>query len=175
MKTKKTRKRTDYFQPKYGKRVVEFITDKIEEGMVLADVCKNYGPPNSDIVPNEKSCYRWMKKYPEFKKQVNEAYKTLIIRLIDQKVQLAERAIELSSLVNESLDEDSMNIQIKQSKFELDAIKVKQRALEFLLTRIGPKFVDDLKDSPAQDRIAQLPPITIISYTSPKNLTEGEE
>lgn len=164
-------KRTDYFVPKYCKKVVEFIVDKICDGLTLSDVAKTYGPPTSNIVPNEKNLYRWQKKYPEFKEQVYDAYRTLLMRLIDTKLQLADRAMELSSIVN-STAEDDINEEIKKAKFELDAIKVKQRALEFTLTRIAPKFVPELQDKP-QSTHAGLPPIVIKQYIAAQTIEEG--
>lgn len=162
-------KSTELFQLKYSKKVVDFITDKIEGGMTLAAVCNTYGPPASNLVPNEKNCYRWMKKYPDFKKAIGEAYKTLLMRLIDEKLELARRAQDLATIVNSTAsdteDEASLSDQIKKARFELDAIKVKQRALEFTLTRIAPKFVEDLKDS-ANTSIASLPPITIVNFST---------
>lgn len=164
-------KKTELFQAKYSKKVVEFIVDKIEDGLTLAEVCEKFGPPNSDMIPNEKTLYRWQKKYPEFKEAVRDAYKTLLVRLVDEKLRLAQRGLELSSIINEtedSLDVDGNSDQavsnaIRKAKFELDAIKIKQRALEFTLTRIAPKFVPELQDTPKNVK-EEAPQIIIKQY-----------
>lgn len=165
----KAKAKTELFQPKHSKKLQEFICDKIEEGTTLAAVCEKY----AGEVPNEKTMYRWMKKYPDFKKAINEAYKTLLMCLIDKKLRLAERAQELAEVINQTNNEyneltDSydraIDEAIKKAKFEIESIKVQQKALEFTLTRIAPKFVEDLRESASHNAIASLPPITIINY-----------
>jgi hypothetical protein len=153
-----------YFQPKYSPKIVDFIVDKIEGGMTLAEVCREYGPPSSELIPNEKSCYRWKKKYPEFKKALDDAYQTLIFKMMDEMNDLSKESMRLADELKESGNMREAKFEAIRLKGQLDAVKTRIRALEFMLTRIAPKLVPDLKESPAESRIAQLPPINIINY-----------
>jgi len=153
-----------YFTPKYSQKVVEFIVDKIENGMTLAEVCKEYGPPTHNVVPNEKSCYRWKKKYPEFKKALDEAYQTLIFKFMDEMNDRSKKVLEIAKLLKESVDMDSAKFEAIKLRGEMDAHKVRLKTLEFMLTRIAPKLVPELKESAQQSNMSQLPPITIVNY-----------
>src|ERR1051326_703857 len=85
------------FVPKYSKKLQDFIVDKIEEGMTLAEVCAEYGPPKHDVVPNEKTMYRWKKKYSEFKVAIDEAYQTLIFKMMDEMNDLSKQISKLDN------------------------------------------------------------------------------
>jgi len=141
------------FQPKYSLKIQEFIVDKIEGGMTLAEVCREYGPPTGIHVPNEKSCYRWKKKYPEFKKAVDDAYQTLIFKMMDEMNDLSKEAMKLANLLKQCQDMEDAKFEAVKLKGQLDAVKMRIKALEFMLTRIAPKLVPELKETPANKNV----------------------
>ena len=151
------------FSPKYSKKLVEFIVDKIEGGMTLAEVCREY----EGTVPTEKSCYRWKKQYPEFKKALDEAYQTLIFKMMDEMNDLSKKAMVLADELKNCTDMEEAKFESTRLKGQLDATKTRIKALEFMLTRIAPKLVPDLQDT-AQNTTLQLPPITIVNYAPEK-------
>ena len=148
-------------QPKYSQKLQDFIVDKIEGGMTLAEVCREY----KDIVPIEKSLYRWKKKYPAFKQAVDEAYQTLIFKMMDEMNDLSKEAMGLADQLSKCLDIDDAKFEAMKLKGQLDATKTRIKALEFMLTRIAPKLVPDLKETAAENKLFNLPPITIINYS----------
>jgi hypothetical protein len=157
-------KKEALFQPKYSQKLQDFIVDKIEGGMTLAEVCREYGPPTHNVVPIEKTCYRWKKKYPEFKKALDDAYQTLIFKMMDEMNDLSKEAMGLADQLAHCSDIDDAKFEAMKLKGQLDATKTRIKALEFMLTRIAPKLVPDLKESPSESRLMNLPPITIINY-----------
>lgn len=155
-----------YFQPKYSKKITDFIVDKIEGGMSLAEICREYGPPKNDVMPIEKTCYRWKKKYPEFKKALDEGYHTLIFKFMDEMNDLSKKVLILAQEIRDAESEDLRELVVKL-KAQMDAYKLRHKSLEFMLTRIAPKLVPDLKETPKQTAIDSLPRINIISYCEP--------
>jgi len=170
------------FQPKYSIKLQDFITDKIEGGMTLAEVCREY----STIVPIEKSLYRWKKKYPDFKKAVDEAYQTLIFKMMDEMNDLSKEIRDLDSkwgeleveLSEQAESVDGLSLKEADAKMRMlsykikdkrDSAKVRLKALEFMLTRIAPKLVPELKDSVNEHTIV-IPTVNIVSYRT----IEGE-
>ena len=164
------------FQPKYSKKLQDFICDKIEEGMTLAEVCREYGPPKHSTCPNEKTCYRWKKKYPEFSKALRDAYQILIFKMMDEMNDLSKDAMQLSDELKDATGIGEAKFESMRLKGRLDAIKTRIKALEFMLTRIAPKLVDDLRERSIDTKLSQLPAITIVNYsTKPTaNLIEYE-
>lgn len=158
------------FQPKYSQKIQDFIVDKIEEGMTLAEVCREYGPPKGEIVPNEKTCYRWKKKYPEFKKAIDEAYQVLIYKLMDEMHILSKKVMNMAHDLSRTLDISDAKFEAIKLKGEMDACKTRIKTIEFTLTRIAPILVPSLKDNSNQIQYAQLPPINIINYSKPEPL-----
>lgn len=158
-------KKRQHFQPKYSQKIQEFIVDKIEEGMTLAEVCREYGPPNHDTIPNEKTCYRWKKKYPDFKTALDGAYQTLIFKMMDEMNDLSKKVMAIAYKLKMCHDMDEAKFESIKLKGEMDACKVRLKTLEFMLNRIAPKLVNDLKDT-SQQQFSNLPPITIINYSS---------
>lgn len=132
---------------KYSKGMVDFVCDKIEEGMTLKEVCEKY----KGQVPDEKTLYRWKKKYPEFKEALGEAYHTFFFKLID----------EMKYLADQELDE---NMTPAEKTLELKQRDQKIKANQFLLQKIAPLFVQELekKSDPAVN--FNIPSIQIVSY-----------
>lgn len=175
-------KHSKLFTPKYSIKLQDFIVDKIEGGMTLAEICRNYGPPEHDVVPIEKTCYRWKKKYPAFKKALDEAYQTLMFKMMDEMNDLSKEIRDLDSKWDtlkqqiesepdlSAKDVDSrcraLTYQIKDKR---ESAKVRLRSLEFMLTRIAPKMVPELKETTNKQTI-ELPNITIVNYSDPSKL-----
>lgn len=169
----KSSKKEVLFQPKYSVKLQDFIVDKIEEGMTLAEVCRNY----STVVPIEKSLYRWKKKYPAFKIAIDEAYQTLIFKMMDEMNDLSKEIRDLDKewdKLSDSLtgDETSREIagmsSLLSSKLrdKRDSAKVRLKALEFMLTRIAPKLVPELKETSHSMQVS-IPSINIVNYSPP--------
>lgn len=158
-----TKNKTELFQPKYSAKLTEFICDKIEEGMNLSEVCKKFGSANGGVVPTEKNCYKWKKKFPEFKKAVDEAYQTFIFKLMDEGDGLTKEVMEISKALKNASDNEEARFEATKLRGRLDAAKMRMKYIEFTLTRIAPKLVPDLKES--QSNIA-LPAITLINYST---------
>lgn len=157
------------FVQKYSVKLQDFIVDKIEGGMTLAEICREYGPPKQTIVPNEKNCYRWKKKYPEFKKALDDAYQTLIFKMMDEMNDLSKDAMALGKQLKECQDIGEAKFEAMKLKGQLDAVKTRIKALEFMLVKIAPKLVPELKEAAKETAITNLPPITIINYSDDKH------
>lgn len=152
-------KKTKLFQPRYSKKLQDFIVDKIEEGQTIAEICREY----KQIVPIEKTLYRWKKKYPEFKKAVDDAYQTLIFKMVDELNDLSKQAVRLAEELANTRDIDDAKFEAMKLKGQLDAVKTRMKAIEFMLNKIAPKLVPELRDR-KQDTIGNLPPINVISF-----------
>lgn len=135
------------FVLKYSKGMADFICDKIEEGMTLKEVCEKY----KGQVPDEKTLYRWKKKYPEFKDMLGEAYHTFFFKLID----------EMKYLADQELDD---NLTPAEKTLELKQRDQKIKANQFLLQKIAPLFVRELEKKSDPMVNFQLPQIQVISY-----------
>lgn len=171
--TPKVNKKATLFQPKYSIKLTEFIVDKIESGMNLADVCKKFGPESGGVVPNETNCYRWKKKYPEFKAAIDAAYQTFIFKLMDEGDSLTKEVMEITSALKNAGDNEEARFEATKLRGRLDAVKMRMKYIEFTLTRIAPKLVPDLKESQSNINVA-LPAITLINYAvKSKNDIDG--
>lgn len=168
---------------KYSKKLTEFICDKIEGGMTLAEVCREY----KDIVPIEKSLYRWKKKYPEFKQAIDESYQTLIFKMMDEMNDLSKEIrdldkqwdiLQLTFEADENLtarDKASMCTTLSYKlRDKRDSAKVRLKALEFMLTRIAPKLVPDLKEADKSASLASIPKITILNFADHAEIVPDE-
>lgn len=182
VKHKKTVK-LELFKAKYSKKIQEFIVDKIEDGLNLHEVCERYGPPNGSIIPNEKTLYRWKKKYPDFKAAIHEAYENLMFKWTEEMDTLSRTIKSLDSqytdieseydkLINDNEFFAAKALMLKTAskiKDTRDGAKVRLRALEFMITRIASRFVPEFKETSANSKISELPTITIKQYiTSPE-------
>lgn len=155
--------KTELFQPKYSAKLTEFICDKIEGGMNLSEVCKKFSADNGGVVPIEKTLYRWKKKYPEFKKAIDEAYQTFIFKLMDEGDDLTKEVMEISKALKNAIDNEEARFEATKLRGRLDAAKMRMKYIEFTLTRIAPKLVPDLKESQSNLTVS-LPAITLINY-----------
>lgn len=132
----------ELFCTKYTKALGRAIAQKVEEGYCVKEICEQLKPRG---FPNEKTIYRWKKKYPEFKEVLDRAYQDLIFKMMD----------EMNVLSKESISQDT-------DKNRKEAIKIRLKTLEFMLNKIAPKLVSDLKDV-QQTAVPQN--ITVINYS----------
>lgn len=167
---------------KYSKAITDFITDKIEGGQTAAEICRLY----PDMV-EEKTYYRWKKKYPEFKKAVDLAYQTFFYKKIDEMEDLSKELIVTEKKLSELLEKasvvitgnkkdkkaceelaerDSNNtafkLEIMMNRDRRDNIRVRMDALKFILHKLAPKMVQELADT-TQTQV-MMPSITIVNY-----------
>lgn len=151
------------FKTRYSKQLQDFIVDKIEDGMNVHDICQEYGPPKGELVPDEKTIYRWKKKYPEFKLAVHEAYETLMFKWTEEMDTLSKMIRDLVKN-QESLHEDDPRGFVAKIKAEIDVAKVRLKALEFMITRIGKVFIPEFKEDAKGARQSDLPTVIIKQY-----------
>lgn len=145
---------------RYNKAMIDFMTDKIEEGITVAQICRDY---KADGIPSEKQVYRWKAKYPEFKQALDNAYQTFFYKKLDELHDLMNEPIP------ENLDKVRLNAELQRRRLKIDTLK-------FLLAKIAPKMVPDLRDIPAAAVSLQLPSITVVNYSDKEKgkLIEGK-
>lgn len=101
-------------------------------------------------MPAERQIYRWKKSHPEFKEALESSYCVLFYRKIDELEELANEPIP------EGITKDERYALMQQRRLKLDATK-------FILAKIAPKFVPELKDQGHSVSI-NAPQVQIISY-----------
>lgn len=162
---------------KYSKAFLEFICDHVADGMTVKAICEKYP---RDLCPEERTVYRWKKKYPEFNKALEEAYQTFFYKKLDEIEELSkelldnEKSIKELEAIDASADSkkeanDAKKNWLYARKARQDAIRMRLDVLKFTISKIAPKMVPELKDTPASQAIAYTPPqITIINFQEPK-------
>src|SRR5574338_692061 len=142
------KKTVKLFEPKYTRHISEFICNKVEEGLTVKEICTKY----ADIVPIEKTIYRWKKKYPEFHNALNASYNTFFMRLIDEVRYLMNQEVPTHLAPNEK----SLWLKERDQKLKTN---------QFLLTKIAPKFVPELQEYQKGPAIVNIPAINVINYS----------
>lgn len=156
-----------------GRRIIQMV----EEGHCIKEICEIMKPQG---FPSEKTVYRWKKKYPEFKQGLADAYQDLIFKMMDEANVLSKESLSLDRDINEiERREQSGELSSKEAIAEVkyimaknkerrEAIKIRLKNIEFMLNRIAPKLVNDLKDV-QQSAVPQH--ITIVNYSkTPKSI-----
>lgn len=144
---------------KYSKGLLNFITDKICEGISLREICKTF----KDDVPAEKTIYLWKKQYPECKKALDEAYQTFFYKKLDELEELSKEAMRLTSSLKSVEKDEAAAIRLK-----LEGLRQRIDTLKFTVAKIAPKMVPDLRDIPST-QVAVIPNINVINYSQSEN------
>lgn len=147
-------------QIRYSPKTINFIADKIESGMSLAEVCRKY----SDKCPEEKTIYAWKRKHEYARIQIDSAYQTLLTSLID-------RIIDLSSQPLPDTEDKMELLRVeKERRLQLDSLK-------FLASKITPKLVPTYSDKVKIEH-ENAPAFVMVDYSLPApknvNVIEGK-
>lgn len=135
---------------RYTKKLAEFICDKIESGMSVAQIVRKYGPESGDDfkVPTEKTIYRWRRQHQDFKADYDIAYQTFMYRKIDEMYDIGDAELptideiaKLTGKANPSPAEIGKYINAYQSK-QRDKVNI----LKFVSAKLAPKLVPELSD-----------------------------
>ena len=132
---------------RYSKALGNFICDKIEDGICLAETCRKFPK-----MPAESSVYDWKKMYPEFKKQIDAAYVTFFYKKIDEIEMLSKEPVP------EGMDKMAARLWLDSKRIRIDTLK-------FTLGKLAPKLVPDLRDMPTTAIGITAPTITIMNYS----------
>jgi hypothetical protein len=156
---------------KYSQAIAKTICTKVEEGISVAALCKN-----SDYFPDEATIYRWKKQYPEFKQALNDAYQIFFYKKIDEIEELSKELLNVDKDLKELNGLDAQEVKGWQAarRAHQDAIRMRLDTLKFILAKLAPKLVNDLKDQPVNQALTVMPNIVIMNYSKPedeKNIT----
>ena len=130
---------------KYSQALARMICDNVEDGITVAEQCKK-----NDNLPTERTIYRWKKQYPEFSKMLFDSYQIFFIKKIDEIDDLSNAPLP------EGLDKIALNAELNRRRIRIDALK-------FILAKLAPKMVPELRDTPTT-AVAVMPQIQIIKY-----------
>ncbi len=144
------------FVTKYSKALGDYICGKVQEGVSVRALCKTHRE-NGMIA--EKTIYRWKKAYPEFKKNLDDAYRDLIFMQMDELNELSKELMDIAKKMGEATKEE-----VAACRLYSDGIRQRMDALKFSLAKLAPKLVPELQDQ-ANVQIA-IPTINIIRYTT---------
>ncbi len=145
------------FTEKYSPALGRAIAEKVEDGHTIGEICNKMKVPG---FPDEKTVYRWKKKYPDFKALLNEAYQDLMFKMLDEQVTLAKELDDMTRTLTEVDSHTASAIKLHQT-----SIKARIQVIQFTLAKIAPKIVHDLKDAQADTAI---PTVNIVMYADPK-------
>ncbi len=148
----------EMFLVKYSKSLSDFICSKVEDGISVSEQCRIY----KGTLPEERTIYRWKKKYPDFGRDLEAAYRVFFYRMIDELNDLSKAKIEGENKVE-------MYAEMARIRNRIDTLK-------FLIAKIAPKLIPELRDTVQNVQMA-MPSITIVNF-SPKEekttLIEGQ-
>ncbi len=161
MNANKGKTKEEIFTEKYSPALGRAIAEKVEEGFTVGEICNTMKIPG---FPNEKTVYRWKKKYPDFKKLLNEAYQDLMFKMLDEQVTLAKELEKLTKTLGEVDKCQADAIRLHQT-----SIKARIQVIQFTLAKIAPKIVNDLKE--AQNTF-EMPNINVVMFSEPKKQLE---
>lgn len=130
---------------KFSQALARVICDNVEDGITVAEQCKK----NPEL-PTERTIYRWKKQYPEFSKQLFESYQIFFMKKIDEIEELS------SAPLPTDMDKIQLNAELNRRRIRIDALK-------FILAKIAPKMVPELRDVPTT-AVAVMPQIQIVKY-----------
>lgn len=147
MTTKKTKTEKPLLR-RYSAALTNFFCDKIEDGETIAEICRNY---KDQGIPNEKQIYRWKKRHPEFKEAIDLSYQTFFYKKIDELEELSKAELP------KDMDKQALSAEVNRRRIRIDALK-------FILAKLAPKMVPDLRDTPQNAVQVNLPPINIVNY-----------
>lgn len=108
----------------YTEEVGQLICDKLEEGMSLRAICREY---KEQGVPNVKTILRWLRRFPEFKEQYDTARKSQLELIADEILEIAD---------DDSLDIDPATGKPNNAVVTRDRLRVDTR--KFLLVSLMP-------------------------------------
>lgn len=153
---------------KLSKAIVSFLCDKIEDGITISKICKEY--KHHELVPEEKTIYRWKKKYPEFKVALNEAYQTFFYKKMDELEDLSEEYKQIEeelAVLSDAAGKDRVHFNkfkaaLMSSKDHRDNVKMRIDTLKFILGKLAPKLVTELADQSKQ--IVAPTSIVVVNY-----------
>lgn len=163
MNHNKGKTKEEIFTEKYSPALGRAIAEKVEDGYTVGEICNRMKIPG---FPDEKTVYRWKKKYPDFKKLLNEAYQDLMFKMLDEQVTLAK---ELEESTRKLIEVDKA--QADAIRLHQTSIKARIQVIQFTLAKIAPKVVHELKEANSEG-FSQLPAINVVMFSEPKKQLE---
>ncbi len=143
------------FVKKFTKALGSYICEKVEDGISVRALCK--GNTSHGMI-NEATVYRWKKQYPEFKSELDAAYRTYVFKQMDEINELSLEFMQITKKMKECSKEEAMALRLYA-----EGIRQRIDVLKFSLAKLAPKLIPELKDQ-ATTQVAVIPNINIISY-----------
>ena len=112
----------------YSAKIVKKICDMIETGESVSKICRMKG------MPEKKSVYRWLAKYPEFMEEYMAAKICGVEALVDQMMDIANDSSMDFKEVNGKKTFDGDHVQ--RSRLRIDTIK-------WVSTKLVPRLYGD--------------------------------
>lgn len=148
---------------RFTKKIKDFICEKIEEGLTIAEVCDRM---YKDTMPNSKSVYREQKRDDDFYQQVTKSYELFFQRKFE----------ELEYISNTPLD--VLYPEESDVKVKMHMQRQRQKNLEWQLTKIAPMMTNRFKQQATKvEHSGEVagPQIVIQSYATANNEEEVED
>jgi hypothetical protein len=156
----KGKAKEEIFLEKYTPALGRAIAQKVEDGFTIGEICNTL---KLEGFPNEKTVYRWKKKYPEFKALLNSAYQDLMYKMLDEQTTLSKALMESTRALKGVTKSEGDAIRLHQT-----SIKARIQVIQFTLAKIAPKLVNELKDMGNSAALSEMPPINIVMFSEPK-------
>ena len=115
----------------YSTKLARYICEKVEDGMRVKTICEQY----KDIMPEEKTIWKWRRTKPKFKEMIDIAYQTLMYMTLDELDYVSKNPPNILSVADKYNLTDLRQVQIqltaemrawaeRLSKLKLDAVKL---------------------------------------------------
>ena len=141
------------FIQKFSKALGDYICSQVEEGVSVRELCKTH---RQEGMINEATVYRWKKKYPEFKRDLDAAYRVYVFKQMDEANELSKEFMRIVSDMKSCDKEEAQALRL-----QAEGIRQRIDFLKFSLAKLAPKLIPELQDQQQQTII---PTIQIISY-----------
>ncbi len=143
------------FIKKFTKALGDYICSKVEDGISVRQLCKTH---REEGMINESTVYRWKKQYPDFKSDLDAAYRVYVFKQMDEVNELSMELLDIARKLTTVSKEEAMAYRLLA-----DGIRQRIDVLKFSLAKLAPKLVPELKDSPTTQQFTA-PTINVIQY-----------
>jgi hypothetical protein len=134
---------------RYSKALADFICEKIEDGLCVAEIVRKYGPKTRHYkVPTEATIYRWRRVHAEFKKAYDIAYQTFVYAKIDEMYSLMNQGDPTVEEIKKVIGDPDPHPSIVRAYISAHQQKkrLKIDTLKFIAAKLAPKLVPELSD-----------------------------
>lgn len=143
------------------KKVQEFILDKVSDGNDVVAICDRM---YKDELPHSKSVFRFARKNPEFREQLDAAYDTY----------LRIKHAEFEHVSTAPLDELFPNLEFKA---QCEARRARMQALVYILGKLASQLSRSWHTTQKVEHLGEVkgPNIVIQSYSAPADTNEEKK